>query len=184
MSISRGRTAGLTLALSGALLSVASRPGAAQHSITVKADAPDSVAWIVPRQPLGVAEATLRTRDRHAAVLLNDTTLVLQLTDRGLANVTDHADEDTSRTVGGRILARMLGAGLAEMLDHGIAYRLSSLREAREDGGRLVLVDTQGRRVFDEVEVNGRRVMDDFSPADAERFAAKVNQAIRNQKRQ
>jgi hypothetical protein len=65
------------------------------------------------------------------------------------------------------------------MFDHGIAYRLSALGSARADGSRLVLEDRAGKRVFDQVELNGRNVMDDFSPAEAERFAAAVNRAIR-----
>jgi hypothetical protein len=178
MSFPNCRVTTLALAVGGCLLLVAPRPAAAQHSVRINADAPDSVAWIVPRQPLGIAESTLRTRDRHAAVLLNDTTIVLQLTDRGLANVSDRIDDD-AKSAGARILARMLGAGLVELLDHGIAYRLSALRGAREEDGRLVLEDHQGKRVFDQVEVNGRLVMDDFSPGEARRFAEAVNSAIR-----
>jgi hypothetical protein len=68
------------------------------------------------------------------------------------------------------------------MLDHAIAYRLSALRSARVEGSRLVLEDLGGHRVFDQVELNGRQVMDDFSPAEAERFAAAVNRALRGQR--
>jgi hypothetical protein len=46
----------------------------------------------------------------------------------------------------------------------------------------LVLEDRAGKRVFDQVEFNGRQVMDDFSPAEAERFAAAVNRALRGQR--
>jgi hypothetical protein len=167
---------GLTVAL---LLGAASR-SSAQTSITVHADAPDSVSWIVPRQPLGVADATLRTTDRTVAVLLMDTTLVLQLTDRGLDRMSDDVAREPS--AGGRILARMIGAALTGMFDHGIAYRLSALGSARADGSRLVLEDRAGKRVFDKVELNGRNVMDDFSPAEAERFAAAVNRALRDRR--
>jgi hypothetical protein len=126
--------------------------------------------------------ATLRNRDRSVAVLLNDTTIVLQLTDRGLDRIGQDIENDSTKGVGSRILARMLGAGVVGLLDHGVAHRLSALRQARVEGTRLVLENQQGERVFADVDVNGRRVMDDFAPAEAERFAAAVNLAIRHQR--
>jgi hypothetical protein len=180
MSSPTRRLAPLATALAVGLV-LAARPATAQGQVAMRTAAADSVATVVRRQPVEGANATLRTRDRHVALLLTDTTVVLQFTDRGL----DHMNAelgDRAQGTGGRILARMVGAGLAELLDHGIAYRLSALRGARADGGRLVLEDHTGSRVLAETEVNGRRVMDDFSPAEAERFAAAVNRAIRAQR--
>ena len=180
MSNTRLRRA--ALAGSAGLLLAASSPAAAQLQVSMHVNAPDSVAWVVSRQPLGIAEATLRSRDRAVAVLLNDTTVVLQLTDRGLDQIGHDIENDSTKGVGGRIIARMLGAGIVGLLDHGIAHRLSALREARVEGSRLVLENRAGERVFADVDVNGRQVMDDFSPAEAERFAAAVNRAIRRQR--
>jgi hypothetical protein len=169
-------------ALAAGLLAAAASPAAAQLRVSARVNAPDSVAWVVSRQPLGIAEATLRSRDRAFAVLLNDTTVVLQMTDRGLDEVGRRIETDSASGIGSRILARMLGAGVVGLLDHGIAHRLSALREARVEGTRLVLENVEGKRVFEDVDVNGRHVMDDFSPAEAERFAAAVNRAIRHQR--
>ena len=170
------------LALLAAVLTVglalAARPAAAQRQLALGTKAADSVATVVRRQSVEDASATLRTRDRHVALLLTDTTVVLQFTDRGLDHVRTQVSEDTQGK-SGAVLARMLGAGLTELLDHGIAYRLSALREARVDGGRLVLEDHGERRVFADTEINGRRVMDEFVPAEAERFAAAVNRVLR-----
>jgi hypothetical protein len=171
------------VALAGAALMLGTAATAqAQLQVSAHVNAPDSVAWVVRRQPLGVAEATLRNRDRTVAVLLNDTTIVLQLTDRGLDRIGEEIENDSTKGEGSRILARMLGAGVVGLLDHGIAHRLSALREARVDGSRLVLENRQGERVFATVDVNGHRVMDDFSPAEAQRFAAAVNDAIKRQR--
>jgi hypothetical protein len=177
MSIPVRRPAAL-VALVAAALVLAARPAAGQSQITLRGEAADSVSWVVRRQPLDQADAALRTRDRHVALLLTDTAVVLQFTERGLDHVRDQLDEEASG-VGARLLARVLGAGISGLLDHGIAYRLSALRAARAEGGRLVLEDHGGGRVFAGTEVNGRHVMDDFSPAEAERFAAVLNRAIR-----
>ena len=180
MSSPTRRLAPLAAALAVALV-LAPRPSTAQGHVAMRAAAADSVAAVVRRQSVAGAHATLRTRDRHVALLLTDTTVVLQFTERGLAHMRTELGDDAQGS-GGRILARMLGAGLAEMLDHGIAYRLSALRGARADGGHLVLEDHAGHRVFADTQVNGRRIMDDFSPAEAERFAVAVNRAIRTQR--
>lgn len=143
------------------------------------AKVPSDTSWIVQRVPLSRAASSLRTRDAQAAVLLMDTTLVLQFTDEGLQRMKAGIRDSTPQELGARIFARMMGAALGELFDHGIAYDLRALRSARVEGNRLVLENLAGKRIFDNVEVNGRDVMDDFSPAEAARFAAAVNKAIR-----
>jgi hypothetical protein len=105
---------------------------------------------------------------------------VLQFTDEGLARMNAGIRDSAPQDLGHRILARMVGSALGEMFDHGIAYNLRALRSASVEGNRLVLEDLAGKRVFDHVELNGRDVMDDFSPAEASRFAAAVNRVIRH----
>jgi hypothetical protein len=150
-------------------------PVAAQRRGTTASD----TSWIVPRVPLTRARNSLRTRDAQAAVLLMDTTLVLQFTDQGLSRMNAGIRDSVPQDFGARLIARVVGSALSEMFEHGIAYNLRSLRAARVDGNRLVLEDLAGKRVFDRVELNGRNVMDDFTPAEASRFAAAVNQALR-----
>ena len=94
-----------TLAAANALLLAAAPPATAQLQVSARVPAPDSVAWVVAREPLGVADATLRNRDRTVAVLLNDTTIVLQLTDRGLDRISHDIESDSTKGVGGRLLA-------------------------------------------------------------------------------
>lgn len=168
------RLAARALAVASALLLLAA-PAAAQRA----AAPPSDTSWIVPRVPLARAATSLRTRDAQAAVLLMDSTLVLQFTDEAMSRVNASIRDSAPEGVGHRLIARMLGSALGEMFDHGIAYDLRALRRARVEGNRLVLEDLDGNRVFDQVEVNGRDVMNDFSPAEAARFAAAVNRALR-----
>lgn len=168
------RLAAFTLVFASGLFLIAV-PAAAQHTVAQASD----TSWIVPRVPLSRATTSLRTRDAQAAVLLMDTTLVLQFTDQGLSRMNAAIRDSAPQDFAQRLLVRMLGAGLGEMFDHGIAYNLRALRGARVEGNRLVVEDLAGKRVFDRVELNGRDVMDDFSPAEASRFADAVNRAIR-----
>jgi hypothetical protein len=174
MSIHAFRLAARALAIASGLLLLAT-PATAQRT-----EAPPSdTSWIVQRVPLAQAVTSLRTRDSQAAVVLMDTTLVLQFTDEGLSQMNKSIRDSTPKDFGHRLVARMVGSALVEMFDHGIAYNLRALRGAHVEGNRLVLEDLAGKRVFDRVELNGRDVMDDFSPAEASRFAAAVNRALR-----
>jgi hypothetical protein len=170
--VSRLAACALTFASGLLLLAV---PAAAQRTGT----SPSDTSWIVPRVPLTQARNSLRTQDAQAAVLLMDTTLVLQFTDQGLSRMNAIVRDSMSQDFAHRLAARMVGSALSELFDHGIAYNLRALRGARVEGNRLVLEDLAGKRVFERVELNGRDVMNDFSPAEASRFAAAVNQALR-----
>ena len=172
MSSHASRFALRALAFAGLLLAA---PAAAQRTGTP----PSDTSWIVPRASLAKARQSLRTRDDRAAVLLMDTTLVLQFTDEGLARMKANLRDSIPQDVGHRLLARMVGSALVEMFDNGIAYDLRALRGAHAEGSRLVLEDLAGKRVFDRVELNGHDVMDDFSPAEASRFADAINRALR-----
>ncbi len=173
MSSNASRLAALAFA-SGLLLLAATAD--AQHTVTP----PSDTTWIVSRVPLAQARNSLRTRDAHAVVLLMDTTLVLQFTDQGLSRMNANVRDSAPQDFGHGLVARLVGSALNELFDHGIAYNLRALRGARVEGNRLVLEDLAGKRVFDRVELNGRDLMDDFSPAEASRFAAAVNQALRD----
>ena len=174
MSTHASRLAARALVFASGLLLLAV-PATAQVTVTSGSD----TSWIVQRVPLARAATSLRTRDAQAVMLLMDTTLVLQFTDEGLSRMNSSIRDSVPQDLGHRILARMVGSALGEMFDHGIAYNLRALRSAHAEGNRLVLEDAAGKRVFDHVELDGRIVMDDFSPAEASRFAAAVNRALR-----
>ena len=158
------------------LVLIAALPVAAQRGQRVSVDAKDSVSFIVPRRAPGSYDASLRTRDAKVALLLQDSLVVIQLTDRGMEKLFE--DDTAQRSVGAGILAHMVKAGVSGLLDHGIAYRLSALRRAYVDGTRLVLEDRNGEHVFESTEYNGHHPMEEFIPSEAERFADKVQRAI------
>jgi hypothetical protein len=127
------------------------------------------------------------TTDRTSALLLTDTTIVAQLTDAGL----NHVGRDTERSMRNdttaALITRMLGGAVAgalrPLLDHGIAYRLSDLGEARSTGGRLELRRRNGERVFNHMEMNGHELLESFSPDDAREFARRAQDAAERLRR-
>jgi hypothetical protein len=143
----------------------------------VKIDVPDSVAHIVDREQADDARFFIVSRDGQAQLLLMDTTIVAQMTDRGLAHISSHESTDSIKGTGNRIFARMALGALTPLLDHGIAYHLRDLAGARYEDGRLLLLRANGEEVFRDVEIGKGPLMESFSAADAKVFAAKARAA-------
>jgi hypothetical protein len=158
------------------LLSATAR---AQDSATIRVSVhvPDSVAHVVDRERPDRARFAIVSRDGQAQLLLMDTTIVAQMTDRGLLHVSSHEATDSIKGTGSRIFVRMALGALTPLLDHGIAYHLRDLADARYEAGRLVLVRANGDEVFRDVEIGKGPLMESFSEADAKAFAARAREA-------
>ena len=77
-----------------------------------------------------------------------------------------------------KLLEKMLLGSIKALLDHGIEYSLTDLKEARVEDGVLVLESkTSDEPIFGSVKVNDDNVLESFSEADARRFAKLVNRA-------
>ena len=159
-------------------LGLISAPALAQDStgFHVTIHVPDSVAHVVDRQSGEHSRFTIVSRDGQAQLLLMDTTIVAQLTDRGLARMDSHEATDSIKGTANRIFARMAIGALIPFFDHGIAYHLRDLAEAKYADGRLQLLRANGDEVFRDVEVGKGPLMESFSPADAVAFARRARE--------
>jgi hypothetical protein len=146
-------------------------------SMHVKVNVPDSVAHVTDRELARNARFAIVSRDGQAALLLMDTTIVAQMTDRGLARMNAKETTDTIKGVANRIFARMALGALQPLFDHGIAYHLRDLADARYADGRLQLLRANGEEVFRDVEIGHGPLMEGFSADDAKAFAARARAA-------
>ena len=169
------QSAGL-LALSIAMLAPTAR---AQDTaaIHVTVHVPDSVAHVVERETASRARFAIVSRDGQAMLLLMDTTIVAQMTDRGLAKVSSKEATDTIKSASGRLFARMALGALVPLFDHGIAYHLRDLADAKYADGRLQLIRSNGEEVFRDTEIGKGPLLESFSPDDAKAFAARARTA-------
>jgi hypothetical protein len=151
-------------------------PSKAQSGTRVTVHVPDSVSFVVARRGPFTDEPAIRTQSGEAALILRDSVVVLQLTDYGLDHLFD-GDRDTRRG-GSRILMAMVKGGVSGLLDHGVAYRISALRRAYADRNRIILEDRAGNHVFETTSYNDHYPMEEFSSAEARRFAMAVQRSI------
>jgi hypothetical protein len=158
----------------------AALPAAAQEkgSMRVSIEVPDSVAHVVDRQSAAQSAFTIVSRDGTAALLLFDTTIVAQMTDHGLARMSSRATTDTIKGAVNRLLARMALGALTPLFDHGIAYHLRDMGDARYADGRLQLIRANGgKEVFRDTSIGNAPLMESFTPADAIEFAKRAKAA-------
>jgi hypothetical protein len=146
-------------------------------SVHVSVHVPDSVAHIVDRERPDDARFSIVSRDGQAQLLLMDTTIVAQMTDRGLARMSSRQATDTIQGTANRLFARMALGALMPLFDHGIAYHLRDLADARYEDGRLLLLRRNGDEVFRDVEIGKGPLMESFFPDDAKAFAARARAA-------
>lgn len=171
---------GLRLTLAFALLAaVIGRPAHAQKSrgVHVNIHVPDSIAHVVDRVTLAKARFAIVSRDGTAALLLMDTTIIAEMTDTGLARMNSREATDTIKSAVNRLFARMALGALQPLFDHGIAYHLRDLADARYADGRLQLVRANGEEVFRDTSIGDEPLMESFTPADAREFAARAGAA-------
>jgi hypothetical protein len=145
--------------------------------IHVSVHVPDSVAHVVDRETADHARFAIVSRDGQAALLLMDTTIVAQMTDRGLARMNAREATDTIKSAATKLFARMALGALVPFFDHGIAYHLRDLADAKYEDRRLQLIRGNGDEVFRDVEIGKGPLMESFRPADAEAFAAHARAA-------
>jgi hypothetical protein len=146
-------------------------------SMHVNVHVPDSVAHVVDRQSAEHARFAIVTRDGTAALLLMDTTIVAQMTDRGLARMNSHEATDTLQGQVNRLFARMALGALQPLFDHGVAYHLRDMADARYADGRLQILRKNGEEVFRDTQAGHEPLMESFGPDDAKAFAKKAREA-------
>jgi hypothetical protein len=177
----RSTVVSLCLAPCIAVLALVSTPADAQQAGTrhVSINVPDSVAHVVDRERPAHARFAIFSRDGQAALLLMDTTIIAEMTDTGLAHMNSREATDTIKGQASRLFARMALGALQPLFDHGIAYHLRDLADARYADGRLQLLRANGEEVFRQTEIGSTPLMESFSPADARDFASRAREARR-----
>ena len=165
---------GLAVALSAAVLTTGAH---AQEGVRVRVHVPDSVAHVVDRPSLAKANFAIVSRDGTAALLLMDTTIIAEMTDTGLARMNAREATDTIKGTVNRLFARMALGALQPLFDHGVAYHLRDMANARYVNGRLQIVRANGEEVFRDTEIGHGPLMESFTPADAKAFATRAREA-------
>ena len=128
---------------------------------------------LVPRMRLGEARSAIVSRSGDIALLLTGDALLMQFTDEGRERIDREIDEDLEEE---GLFARMIGgvvrSSLDLVFDRAMAFDLDDIRSVRYADGRLEVTSRDGEPLFEDSEIDGRPLLENFHERDARAFAA------------
>jgi len=128
-------------------------------------------AW-GPRHDIGRARYVMVTRDGAVELLITQRRVALQLSGRTMREIDREMDrelEDEDGVIADAIKRAVLG-GVRALLRRSLECPLDELSDARYRDGRLELVTVDGDRVFEDVELDDRDLLESFRAQDAQAF--------------
>lgn len=130
------------------------------------------------RHDVARARFAMPTREGSVVLLVTRRVVAVQLSDRTMRDIDRELDEERDEDDGaiGRAIRGAVLGGVRALLDHSLECPLADLRDVRYRDGRLELITADGGRVFEEVSVDDRDLLEDFRPGDARAFVAYFRQ--------
>lgn len=160
-------------------------PGAslmAQNSFFTFDESVNTEADIVPRMAHGEAEFAMTTLEGSVDLLLSGHALLIQFSDSFM----DELDEELKSEMAkdeeephfAMVIKSMVTSGVKTMLDRAIAIPLSEISEVYYRDGKLYIMNHEGEELFDDLDINDKKVMEDFRGRDARRFVAETEKRM------
>jgi hypothetical protein len=121
------------------------------------------------------AEFAITTREKSIDLLLTPSMIVIQFTDAFMDQIDDEINNDSDAddsAVVGEVIRSMVSSGIRTLLDRAMAIPLTEISEISYDEGRIIITDRDGNEIFRDLEIDDKKVMEDFSRRDARRFVA------------
>jgi hypothetical protein len=122
------------------------------------------------------------TRDGSAVLLITGGKVVVQLGDRTPRQLDRELESEQEDEDDGALASAIKGAvigGVRGLLSHSLECPIVELRDVGYREGRLELITRHGDRVFEDIEINDRDLLEDFSPRDARAFVAEFDRLKR-----
>ena len=106
-------------------------------------------------------------------------TVYMGLSDSLLASIRDSMATDSEGSGIGGTMSRFIKRSVGSALKMQVTYPIEDIQSAKYENGKIQFAYRQKRRMsFEEVNTNKKNALEDFAPADAQRFVDAVNAAI------
>jgi hypothetical protein len=124
---------------------------------------------------LGPGDVRIANMDSTLDLALIGDSISSGLAEKAVAAAREKTDTAAVKGSGfGADIERMVKRTVQSALSTRVAYPLSAVRDVRYDGQRIVFEWNGKQQSFGKVNVNGKDMMETFSPADARRFVEAV----------
>lgn len=141
----------------------------------------DLDADIVPRLSVKDAELAISNQDHSVDLLLTDDAIAIQFTEnylKGIAEDIEGSDNSHDSASFAQIFKEVISKSVHTLLDRAISIPLNEIEQITYENGRIVIINKNNEELFDELEINDKQVMEDFSRRDARRFIAEAEKRM------
>lgn len=144
------------------------------QSISIESDLNSEIQ---PRMKENQAEVFITNKEEIANLVIHGDRLLIQFTDTYLENI-ERELQEKEETVFAEVIKSMVGSGIRTLLDNAISFSIYDIKEVSYSNGTLKIVDFNNKSIFDDLEINGTYIMQDFSMRDARRFVAEAEKRL------
>lgn len=144
------------------------------QSISIESDLNSEIQ---PRMTKSQSAVFITNKEKIANLILHGDRLLIQFTDDYLENIENEIKEK-EETVFADVIKSMVGSGIRTMLDNAISISIYDIKEVSYSDGTLEIIDIDNNAIFNDLEINGTYIMQDFSRRDALRFVAEAEKRL------
>lgn len=112
----------------------------------------------------------ITTREGSVDLMLTNTDLLIQFSDKGLSRISEEINEDPDESHFASVIKSMVSSGVRTFLDRAMSIPLYEISEISYNDGKLLIRNREGQLIFEDLEIDGSYVMADFSRRNARRF--------------
>ena len=120
--------------------------------------------------------------DDSVELAVTNSGIAIQFSDKFLENLDNEIknsdDESGEESVLADAIRSMVSSGVRSVLNHAILIPYYEIGSVSYSEGRIVITDLDGKEIFKDLEINDRKVIDDFSRRDARRFVADAERML------
>jgi len=120
--------------------------------------------------------------DESVNLIVAEAGIAIQFSDEFLNNleheIKNEGDENSEASKLGDVIRSMVGSGVRSILDHAILIPFYEIGSISYEDGRIYITDVNGNELFENLEINDKQVMEDFSRRDSRRFVSDTEKLL------
>jgi len=125
-----------------------------------------------------LALSAITTQEGSVDLMLTETDLFIQFSDEGLNRINKQIDQKSDDSHFATVIKSMVSSGVRTLLDRAMSIPLYEISEISYRDGALIIRNRDGQKIFEDLDIEGKYVMKDFSPDDALQFVADAERLL------
>lgn len=124
------------------------------------------------------AFSAITTREGSVDLMITESDLLIQFSDEGLKRINHQINKDADDSHFAEVIKSMVSSGVQTLLDRAMKVPLYEISEISYSEGNLIIRNREGQKIFEDLDIEGKYVMKDFSRDDALQFVADAERLL------